>query len=172
MLIKVDKFMYNLRDEIKAHGIYMATRHFPWADTFEFYQRVSNLKDYESSFPYYQEHQDKIHKHLNDIAESLGWTERLSTFLYVKQNNKGFHLPSRNATIIFSLDSDVKCLTAKSGMTLLNCLAVYDYDLFDFSGRKITRTTIKKGSGKIVGNTWHHCLHLEEGQEIFYATYS
>ena len=103
MLIKVDKFMYNLRDEIKAHGIYMATRHFPWADTFEFYQRVSNLKDYESSFPYYQEHQDKIHKHLNDIAKSLGWTERLSTFVYVKQNNKGFHLPSRNATIIFSL---------------------------------------------------------------------
>ena len=39
MLIKVDKFMYNSRDEIKAHGIYMATRHFPWADTFEFYQK-------------------------------------------------------------------------------------------------------------------------------------
>ena len=74
--------------------------------------------------------------------------------------------------IIFSLDSDVRCLTAKSGMTLLNCLAIYDYDLFDFSGRKITPTTVKKGSGKVVGNAWHHCLHLEEGQEIFYATYS
>ena len=66
MHIKVDKFMYNIRDEINAHGIYMATRHFPWADTFELYQKSPNLSDYESSFPYYQEHRDKIHKHLND----------------------------------------------------------------------------------------------------------
>ena len=37
---------------------------------------------------------------------------------------------------------------------------------------KITPTVIRKGSGKIVGNIWGHCLHIEEGQEIFYATYS
>ena len=63
-------------------------------------------------------------------------------------------------------------ILVKSYHDLLNCLAVYDYDLFDFSGRKITPTTIRKGSGKIVGNIWGHCIHLEEGQEIFYATYS
>ena len=37
---------------------------------------------------------------------------------------------------------------------------------------RLHQLQLKKGSGKIVGNTWHHCLHMEEGQEIFYATYS
>ena len=172
MHIKVDKFMYNMRDEINAHGIYMATRIFPWCDTFELYSKSPNLSDYESSFPYYHDHRDEIHNHLNGLAKDIGWKETLDTFVYVKGTQKGIHIPSKSPTIIFSLDSDLRVMTCKELPTLVMSLAIYDYALYNYKDRKITPTMIRKGSGKLVGNIWGHCIHIKKGQEMFYATYS
>ena len=146
MHINIDKFMYNMRDEINAHGIYMANKAFPWCDTFEFYSRVAHSDDYESSFPYYHDHRDQIHNHLNKLASSLGWEETLEDFCYVKGTDKGIHIPNRCAAIIFALDSNVKLMTHEKQLNLLYSIAIYDYALFNYKSRGIIPLRVKKGA--------------------------
>ena len=62
-------------------------------------------------------------------------------------------------------------LTSEKFYRLLRSMAIYDYQLFPFKDRSIVLNRIGD-TAKLVGNRWCHCLHLEEGEEIFYATYS
>tara|TARA_R100001460_G_scaffold53150_3_gene92147 strand:- start:431 stop:946 length:516 start_codon:yes stop_codon:yes gene_type:complete len=171
MPIKANKFLYTLQDEVEAHGIYHAHSLFPFCDVFHFHQKSRTDLNFDSSFPMYWENKEAILKYFGNIATTHGWKETLHDLLYVKATKKGFHLPTQQPTIIFCLHDKVKLLTSKSRGTLRNCMAIYDYQLYPFKQRGIVPTWIGD-TAKPLGNMWAHCLHLEEGQEIFYATYS
>ena len=91
--------------------------------------------------------------------------------LYVKATERGFHIPVQTPAVVFSMSEQVKMLTSEKFYRLLNSMAIYDYALFPFRDREITPVRVGD-TAKLVGNRWCHCLHLEEGEEIFYATYS
>ena len=171
MPIKANKFLTTLQTEVKAHGIYHAHYLFPFNDVFHFYSKNNTQKDFNSSFPPYYNNQDKIKKYFNNIVKDFNWTETLHDLLYVKATDKGFHIPINKPAVIFSMTGMVKMLTSPEMRKLTNHMAIYDYQLFPFKERKITPVKIGN-TAKLVGNRWCHCLHLEEGEEIFYATYS
>jgi len=171
MPIKANKFLYTLQDEVEAHGIYHAHYLFPFCDVFHFHNKSKHEVDFNSSFPMYWKNKEAILKYFNNIATKSGWKETLHDLLYVKATKKGFHIPIQQPTVVFCLNDKVRLLTSKRKIRLLNCMAIYDYELFPFKNREITPTWIGD-TAKPLGNMWAHCLHLEEGQEIFYATYS
>tara|TARA_R100000231_G_scaffold32728_1_gene28590 strand:+ start:66 stop:581 length:516 start_codon:yes stop_codon:yes gene_type:complete len=171
MPIKANKILHTLQEEVTAHGIYHAHYLFPFCDVFHFYSKSHNLTDFHSSFPPYYDNQESILKYFNNIVKEYGWEETPKDLLYVKATKEGFHIPTKTPAVIFSLSGQVKMLTSEKFQRLLNCMAIYDYQLFPYKDREIT--PIKIGNtAKLVGNRWCHCLHLEEGEEIFYATYS
>ena len=171
MPIKANKFLYTLQEEVKAHGIYHAHYFFPFCDVFHFYSKSNNLTDFHSSFPPYFDNQESIQKYFNNIVKEYGWQETLDDLLYVKATERGFHIPTKTPAVIFSLSGQVKMLTSEKFYRLLHSMAIYDYQLFPFKDRSIVLNRIGD-TAKLVGNRWCHCLHLEEGEEIFYATYS
>ena len=171
MPIKPNKILTTLQEEVIAHGIYHAHYFFPFCDVFHFYSRSSSMTDFHTSFPAYYNNKESILKYFNNIVKEYGWKETLKDLIYVKATEKGFHIPTRTPTVIFSMSGEIKMLTSEKFYRLLNSMAIYDYALFPFKDREIKPIRIGN-TAKLVGNRWCHCLHLEEGEEIFYATYS
>lgn len=169
--MQLTKEIKHIVNSLHDYGVWQHEQLFPWVDSFSFYKYSHSNDDYYTSLPEYQDYKEKFHKFFNTIGQEK-WKANPLEITFAKQTNKGIHLPMKSSAIIWAVKGDVKVLVSEARERLMQTLAIHDYDLFNWQHRKITLNIIKEGDFFIVGNTFAHAIHMEEGQEVLYARYS
>ena len=168
--MQLTKEIKHIINSLHDYGVWQHEQLFPWMDSFAFFKQDSQ-GNYYTSTPEYQDHKEEFHKFFDTIGQKE-WGINPREITFAKQTNKGIHLPMKNSAIIWAVKGDVKVLVSEARERLMQTLAIYDYDLFNWQHRKMTLNIIKEGDFFIVGNRFAHAIHMEEGQEVLYARYN
>ncbi len=167
--MQLTKEIKHIFNSLHDYGVWQHEQAFPWMDSFAFFKKDTR-DNYYTSTPEYQDHKEEFHKFFDTIGQKE-WGINPVEIIFAKQTDRGIHIPQKNTSIIWALKGDIKLLVCENRDRLNYVMAIHDYDLFNWSNRKITLNIIKEGDFFVIGNRFAHALHMEEGQEVIHARY-
>lgn len=173
----------NLFKAVNEYKVWQHDNYFPFMDTFLFYRSaLTNKFGYDATMPEYFDNRAPILKWCAHCGQE--WKQYLHQIIYVKQTDKGFHIPNKDYnTIIVPVKGEITILRCESIRPLLDSMAVYDYDIYNWSRRGIVKSVCNaEPEQRIIGYTPKKLVrldtekftafHAKEGTEFLFMQYA